>query len=204
MCLQCHSTCDRMELSRLSLPVIFRPYSSPPVYKLKIRWMCPLSSLANDLEMNLVWHLNVTGAVHRSWWQFSPLCAGVRGGRVRWAEPPEQRGVLRLLLQPLDRGGSPEGGRELPCCHQLCGQTLCHRGWPWWQHLFWQGQLALLGCIFYPQQAALLSQGRVAKLGRGCCVRSLRAESYQGICLNWICWMECGIFVIEKIHSREC
>lgn len=153
MCLQCHSTCDWIELSRESLPVVFRHILLLLCTNEKCNESLDKHSKSALNDCSLLFHCNT--CCEQAIMAALPF-AGVCGGRIRWAEPPEQRGVLRLLLQPLDWGGSPEGGCQLPGCHQLCGQALCHRGWPWWQHLFWQGQWALWVCIFYPQQTALL------------------------------------------------
>lgn len=65
--------------------------------------------------------------------------SGLRRGRLRRPEPPEQRRVLRLLLQPLDRGGSHEGGRQLPGRGQLRRQALRDRRRPRRRHLLRQG-----------------------------------------------------------------
>lgn len=64
---------------------------------------------------------------------------GLRCRRLRRAEPAEQRGVLRLLLQPVDRGGPHEGGRQLSGRGQLRRQALCHRRRPRRRHLLRQG-----------------------------------------------------------------
>lgn len=74
------------------------------------------------------------------------LPSGVHGGRIRRPEPPQQRGVLRLLFQPLDRGGSDEAGGQLSGRGQLRRKALCDRRRARWRHLFRQGgnQMCLL------------------------------------------------------------
>lgn len=67
------------------------------------------------------------------------VCPGLRCWWLRRAEPAEQRGVLRLLLQPLDGGGPHEGGRQLSGRGQLRREALCHRRGPRRRHLLRQG-----------------------------------------------------------------
>lgn len=85
------------------------------------------------------------------------MSSGLCGGWVRRPEPPEQRGVLWFLLQPLDRGRSDERGRQLSSCSQLCRKALCHRWRTRWQHLFRQGLEQMI------PPATLL------RWGRSCC-----------------------------------
>lgn len=86
------------------------------------------------------------------------LPVGLCCGWLRWAEPPEQCGVLRLFLQPLDWGGSHERGGQLSSCGQLCWQTLCHRRRTWRRYLFRQGGQQLCASAYHTLKHIVMTE----------------------------------------------
>lgn len=99
----------------------------------------PPLNVMTVLRVKSLWRTSDGGDLNSSSIQIVCLPSGLCCRWLWWAEPPEQCGVLRLLLQPLDRGGPHERGRQLSGRGQLCRQALCHRRRARRRHLFGQG-----------------------------------------------------------------